>query len=159
MPLARRAEAAVDQRTESQNSLKIDMLRQPEAFAACFAARYAQQAEFRLHYRAAPVEWSAQVPGARQCWLGLVIPKKFCKAAVRRNLIKRVMRQALRELCLPACAALQAPVLMLRLTRKLPTAFRSARSPALLAYVRQMVNALLKSWVERTVVMSEQGLA
>lgn len=148
-----------DQRTERPNFLKVDMLRQPEAFAACFAARYAQQAEFRLHYRAAPVELGAPLPGARQCWLGLVIPKKFCKPAVRRNLIKRVMRQALRELCLPAPAVLQAPILMLRLTRKLPAEFRSARSPALLAYVQQVVNALLKSWIERTVVVSEQGVA
>jgi ribonuclease P protein component len=135
------------------------MLRQPEAFAACFVARYAQQAEFRLHYRAISAELSAAGFGPEQCWLGLVIPKKFCKPAVRRNLIKRVMRQALRELHLPTGAKSQAPVLMLRLTRNLPTEFRSARSPALLAYVQQAVNALLKSWVERTVVVSEQGLA
>ncbi|MGC9184057.1 MAG: ribonuclease P protein component [Thiomonas sp.] len=135
------------------------MLRQPEAFAACFTARYAQQAEFRLHYRAVSADASPTESGPEHCWLGLVIPKKFCKPAVRRNLIKRVMRQALRELRLPPGARSQAPVLMLRLTRKLPAEFRSARSPALLAYVQQAVNALLKSWVERTVVVSEQGLA
>jgi ribonuclease P protein component len=141
------------------NALKVEMLRQPEAFAASFAARYAQQAEFRLHYRAAPTEWLGATSAPRLCWLGLVIPKKFCKPAVRRNLIKRVMRQALRELALPPLAVMQAPVLMLRLTRKLPADFRSARSPALLAYVQQAVNALLRSWIERAVVVPEQGVA
>jgi len=148
-----------DPRLERHSPLKVDMLRQPEAFAASFAARYAQQAEFRLHYRAAPAEWLVATNGPRLCWLGLVVPKKFCKPAVRRNLIKRVMRQALREVSLPPTALMQAPVLMLRLTRKLPAEFRSARSPALLAYVQQAVNALLRSWIERTVVLSEQSLA
>ena len=135
------------------------MLRQPDAFAACFAARSVQQAEFRLHFRAAPEEWNSSQIGQPQCWLGLVIPKKFCKPAVRRNLIKRVMRQALRELDLPEGTVLQAPVLMLRLTRKLPAEFRSARSAALLAYVRQAVNALLASWVECTVNILAPGPA
>ncbi|MFZ5577152.1 MAG: ribonuclease P protein component [Pseudomonadota bacterium] len=139
--------------------MNIEMLRQPDAFAALFAARYFQQAEFRLHYRAAPAEWLQGDAAPRCCWLGLVIPKKFCKAAVRRNLIKRVMRQALRELHLPEFAQMQSPVLMLRLTRKLPTDFRSARSPALLAYVQQAVNALLKAWIERTVILAERGSA
>ncbi|MGC9161930.1 MAG: ribonuclease P protein component [Thiomonas sp.] len=135
------------------------MLRQPDAFAACFSAPFIQQAEFRLHFRAAPNEWNFPQEGQPQCWLGLVVPKKFCKPAVRRNLIKRVMRQALRELDLPQGAVLKAPVLMLRLTRKLPAEFRSARSAALLAYVRQAVNALLASWVERTVDVLPLGPA
>lgn len=140
-----------------QCGVSIDMLRQPEAFAACFAARYAQAAEFRLHYRAAPPEWTAAASRPMTCWLGLVIPKKFCKPAVRRNLIKRVMRQTLRELRLPAGAELRAPVLMLRLTRKLPPEFRSAASPALRAHVQHAVNALLGAWVERTVQTLEAG--
>lgn len=148
-----------DQLTGRQCALRIEMMRQPDAFAGTFAARYAQQAEFRLYYRAAPTDWRSAVPDRQACWLGLVIPKKFCKPAVRRNLIKRVMRQALRELRLPSAASLQAPVLMLRLTRKLPAEFRSARSPALLAYVQQAVNALLRAWIERTVVVSERGVA
>lgn len=139
--------------------MNIEMLRQPEMFAALFAARYVQQAEFRLHYRAAPAAWSEVAAAPSRCWLGLVIPKKFCKPAVRRNLIKRVMRQALRDLRLPETARLQAPLLMLRLTRKLPAEFRSARSPALLAYVRQAVNALLQTWIERTVILIERGSA
>lgn len=151
-----------DQPISRSGTLHLEMLRQPEAFAAMFAARYAQQAEFRLHYRAAPTEWvqdAAPASAQPRCWLGLVIPKKFCKPAVRRNLIKRVMRQALRELRLPSEAQLQAPVLMLRLTRKLPAEFRSARSPVLLAYVQQAVNALLKSWIERTVVVTGRSAA
>ena len=139
--------------------MNIDMLRQPDAFAALFAARYVQRDEFRLHYRAVPGEWDGTASTASRCWLGLVIPKKFCKAAVRRNLIKRVMRQALRDLHLPEAAQMQAPVLMLRLTRKLPTDFRSARSPALLAYVQQAVNALLQAWIERTVISTERSSA
>jgi len=131
--------------------MQLAMLRQPDAFAACFAARFVQRAEFRLHYRPAPAGWGRPDAVAQTCWLGLVIPKKLCKAAVRRNLIKRVMRQSLRQLQLPVSAVMRAPVLMLRLTRKLPADFRSARSPALLAYVRQVVNALLQDWIDRTV--------
>lgn len=152
-------DATSDPSTALPSAMTIEMLRQPDAFAALFAARHIQQAEFRLHYRAAPAEW-LQVGAARsRCWLGLVIPKKFCKAAVRRNLIKRVMRQAMRDLRLPELAQLQAPVLMLRLTRKLPADFRSARSPALLAYVQQAVNALLQAWIERTVIVTGRSSA
>ncbi|MGE0073071.1 MAG: ribonuclease P protein component [Thiomonas sp.] len=136
--------------------MQLAMLRQPDAFAACFASRYVQYAEFRLHYRPAPAEWSSLDAVAQTCWLGLVIPKKFCKAAVRRNLIKRVMRQSLRQLQLPGSAVMRAPVLMLRLTRSLPADFHSASSPALLAYVRQAVNALLQDWIERTVCVAVQ---
>jgi ribonuclease P protein component len=134
------------------------MLRQPRAFAACFSARYFQQAEFRLHYCTALESSTVQHGAAPQCWLGLVIPKKFCKPAVRRNLIKRVIRQALRDLQLPAEARLQAPVLMFRLTHKLPVHFRSARSAALLDHVRHAVDALLAMWLERTVVLPQRGL-
>ena len=148
------------------NRLRIDILRQPEAFAACFAARYAQYGEFRLHYRAAFPEAvpsssrpAQQEPRRQVCWLGLVVPKKFCKPAVRRNLIKRTMRQALRDLRLPETGVLQAPVLMLRLTRKLPAEFHSARSSVLAKYVGDAVNALVTAWIERTLVLPESGAA
>ena len=66
-----------DQPISRSGTLHLEMLRQPEAFAAMFAARYAQQAEFRLHYRAAPSDWVQNgTPASAQprCWLGLVIP-------------------------------------------------------------------------------------
>ena len=134
--------------------LHVRMLRQPDAFAACFGARYVQAAEFRLHYR--PAQPGECEPGPRGpgCCLGLVVPKKFCKSAVRRNLIKRSMRQALREVDLPSGARMQAPVLMLRLTRKLPPEFDSAASAPLRRHVRDAIGAMLTGWMERGVSLA-----
>lgn len=139
--------------------LRIRVLRRPEQFSACFSARSVQHGEFRLHYRAALDAETRDGPAGLACWLGLVVPKKFCKQAVRRNLIKRAMRQALRDLRLPQSGRLQAPVLMLRLTRKLPAEFRSARSPALAAYVRAAVNDLVAAWIQRSLIVAERGAA
>ena len=54
---AQAEDATSDSSTALPSAMTIEMLRQPEAFAALFAARHIQQAEFRLHYRAAPAEW------------------------------------------------------------------------------------------------------
>ncbi len=143
-------------RADAPTRLRLLTLRRPDQFSACFAARWVQHAEFRLHYRGAlPDEVGDTMIGA--CWLGLVVPKKFCKSAVRRNLIKRAMRQALRDLRLPQSSGLRAPVVMLRLMRKLPGEFRSARSPALARYVHTAVNAMVAEWVQRSLIMAERS--
>lgn len=139
----------------------VRKLRRPESFAASFTAPSVQAAEFKLHYRdwlAADRE-TAPTPGpsAQALGLGLVIPKKWCKPAVRRNLIKRAMRQALREWEFPAAAEVHSPVLMLRLTRRLPPDFRSAASPALRQYVREQIDRLLRAWARRAVVVAPLG--
>ena len=132
--------------------VQVRMLREPEAFSACFGARYVQAAEFRLHYRSAAAGECETGSGDPVCCLGLVVPKKLCKPAVRRNLIKRAMRQALREVEIPAGAQLRAPVLMLRLSRKFPPDFHSAASEPLRRHVQDSIATLLAGWIERGVV-------
>lgn len=134
----------------------VRALRRPQSFAASFAAPSLQSGEFRLHYRSwlAVDHAAAQVPVPSEpaLGLGLVIPKKWCKSAVRRNLIKRAVRQALREWDFPPAVQVQSPVLLLRLTRKLPPDFRSAASPALRRYVREQIDRLLRAWARRSLV-------
>ncbi len=141
----------------------VRKLRRPDSFAASFAAPSVQSAEFRLHYRGwLAVDREAALAAASSepaLGLGLVIPKKWCKPAVRRNLIKRAMRQVLREWDFPTGAQVQSPVLMLRLTCRLPADFRSAASPALRQYVRQQLQGLLRAWERRAVVLAPQALS
>lgn len=86
----------------------------------------------------------------RACVLGFVLPKRVCKHAVRRNLIRRVMREGLRNHLLQAPDwPVEPPVLVLKLTRKLPERFSSAGSSPLGHYVRQQVQALLSQYSAR----------
>jgi ribonuclease P protein component len=86
----------------------------------------------------------------RACVLGFVLPKRMCKHAVRRNLIRRVMREGLRKHLLQAPDwPLEPPVLVLKLSRKLPETFTSAKSRLLGIYVRQQLQALLRQYSAR----------
>jgi ribonuclease P protein component len=77
-----------------------DRLHQPAEFSAvmanrartiggCFELRYRRRS---LAVAGQPTEWAR---------LGLIIPKRFAKRAVLRNLLKRLAREAFRHACLP----------------------------------------------------------
>ncbi|SCC91353.1 conserved hypothetical protein [Thiomonas sp. X19] len=158
--------------------VRIVPLDQPQSFLASLRAPGLQAQEFRLHHRsllaleaerlgltppnparpdtessiagAAPVRPGASPMAPRCCVLGFVLPKRVCKHAVRRNLIRRHMREGLRAHLLQAPDwPLEPPVLVLKLTRKLPETFSSARSPLLGRYVRQQLQALLSQYSAR----------
>jgi ribonuclease P protein component len=93
----------------------------------------------------------------RACVLGFVLPKRVCKHAVRRNLIRRIMREGLRKHLLQASDwPLEPPVLVLKLTRKLPETFASARSLPLGRHLRLQVQSLLLQYSAR---MARQATA
>ena len=133
-------------------TIRLVPLTRPESFSASLRGQGVRGPEFYLHHRAA-LDADGIQPGActRECVLGFVVPKRLCKQAVRRNLIRRVMREALREvmrqddLRWPS----PAPVLVLKLTRKLPDSFVSASSRNLMRYVRTQIQHLLRQYHAR----------
>ncbi len=154
--------------------VRIVPLDRPQSFLLSLRAPGLQAQEFRLHHRSllaleaehlgltspdatrqATQPSIAGSPDAgfravRGCVLGFVLPKRVCKHAVRRNLIRRHMREGLREHLLQALDwPPQPPVLVLKLTRKLPETFGSARSPRLGSYVRRQLQALLHQYSAR----------
>lgn len=133
-------------------------LNQPQAFVASLRAPSVHADEFRLHVRDAeesditPDVLHVCGPSGRICILGFVLPKRVCKHAVRRNLIRRVTRECLREHLKNAVDwPSTPPVLVLKLTRKLPDTFISAGSPALARHVRSSIRALLQHYTRRYV--------
>ena len=127
----------------------------PESYSTSLRARWVQAGEFRLHYRDASVEDALPDPGARPCCaLGFVLPKRQCRHAARRNLIRRVAREALRDLLrqravaqdVSAAIPTPMPVLVLRLQSRLDAQWVSAQSPALRRYLRQTMWQLLADW-------------
>ncbi len=128
-------------------------LMRPESFSASLRGRGVRGQDFYLHHRMA-VDADGIQPGPwdRQCVLGFVVPKRLCKQAVRRNLIRRVMREALREVMRRDDLSWTGPtpVLVLKLTRKLPDSFVSANSRSLMQYVRTQIQQLLRQYRERT---------
>ncbi len=153
--------------------VRIVALDRPQSFLDSLRAPGLQAQEFRLHHRSllaleavrlgltppksprqcpqgAPASADAGLRAARCCVLGFVLPKRVCKHAVRRNLIRRHMREGLRAHLLQAPDwPLEPPVLVLKLTRKLPETFSSARSPLLGRYVRQQLQTLLRQYSVR----------
>jgi ribonuclease P protein component len=126
-------------------------LNRPESFVSSLRAPGVQAQEFRLHHRSLQHGDAIQVPaGQRSCVVGFVLPKRLCRHAVRRNMIRRVAREGLRAWLRQADEwPEQPPVLVFKLTRKLPEAFTSARSPALRSHVRASVLELLQRYRER----------
>ncbi|MBW4048783.1 MAG: ribonuclease P protein component [Proteobacteria bacterium] len=133
-------------------TIRLVPLTRPESFSASLRGRGVRGQELYLHHRAALDADGIQLGACtRECVLGFVVPKRLCKQAVRRNLIRRVMREALREvmhqddLRWPS----PTPVLVLKLTRKLPESFVSANSRNLMRYVRTQIQLLLRQYHER----------
>lgn len=109
-----------------------DRLHKAAEFSAVFSHRRVLRGErFDLHYR--PNEGT----GAR---LGLVIAKKLARRAVLRNLLKRVGREAFRQVR----AGLPAFDLVLRLAKPVASAGRATRQMA-----RTEIDALLRRLGER----------
>ncbi len=142
--------------------VRIIPLDKPSSFLASLRGASLQEQEFRLHHRSlleverqALFAQSLQPSVAREatwraCVLGFVLPKRVCRHAVRRNLIRRIMREGLRKHLLQAPDwPLEPPVLVLKLTRKLPETFASARSLPLGRHLRQQVQALLLQYSAR----------
>lgn len=80
-------------------------LTKTDEYSSVFGFRRAvKSTHFLLHYRPRDGLGSA-VPSGEGARLGIVVPKKLVKAAVRRNLIKRLARERFRHLRseLPAC--------------------------------------------------------
>ncbi len=131
-------------------AVRLIALSRPSGFMASLRASGVQACEFRLHRREVSVddrllERVSQHPPARSCVVGFVVPKRYCRHAVRRNLIRRVMREALRRYMLEAIEwPADPPVLVFRLMRALPTTFVSASSPALRLYVGACARDLLR---------------
>ena len=132
-------------------------LNKPSSFLASLRAASVQTEEFRLHLREAresevtPEALQLCGPSSRICVLGFVLPKRVCKHAVRRNLIRRVARACLHDhlKSMPGWPV-TPPVLVFKLTRKLPETFTSAASPALAQYVRVRIQALLQQYARRS---------
>ncbi len=132
-------------------AVRLLAVSRPESYSASLRARWVQAGEFRLHYRDACVEDALPDPGARPCCaLGFVLPKRQCRHAARRNLIRRVAREALRDALRARGVAQDAsaavPVLVLRLQSRLGEQWVSAQSPALRRYLRQTLSQLLADW-------------
>ena len=145
-------------------------LNRPESFLVSLRGPSLYAEEFRLHFRDAREPDVANDvlqscdPSRRICVFGFVLPKRLCKHAVRRNLIRRVTRECLREhlRTAPDWASAPPPVLVLKLTRKLPEAFISASSPALGQYVRARIQRLLNLYARRgrpSVATARPGLS
>ena len=128
---------------------KLLALLRPESFGASLRARWVQAGEFRLHYRSASEQDALPEPTAQvACAVGFVLPKRQCKHAVRRNLIRRVARERLREYLRshPREPGQALPVLVLRLQSRLDARWRSAQSDALRRYLHQTLAQLLSEW-------------
>ena len=143
-------------------TIRLVPLTRPESFSASLRGRGVRGQDFYLHHRMA-VDADGIQPGAcsRQCVLGFVVPKRLCKQAVRRNLIRRVMREALREIMHRDDVSWpeRTPVLVLKLTRKLPDAFVSANSHSLMQYVRTQIQQLLRQYHERILANASTDVA
>ena len=124
-------------------------LLRPESFGASLRARWVQAGEFRLHYRGASEQDALIEPTAQAaCAVGFVLPKRQCKHAARRNLIRRIARERLRAHLRehPGEAGQALPVLVLRLQSRLDARWRSAQSDALRRYLHQTLGQLLAEW-------------
>ena len=78
-------------------------LTKTDEYSSVFGFRRAlKSTHFLLHYRPR-LDAGAGSPGGPSSRLGVVVPKKLVKAAVRRNLIKRLAREQFRlfRQCLP----------------------------------------------------------
>lgn len=139
---------------------KLLALLRPESFGASLRARWVQAGEFRLHYRElSPEDRLPEATAQAACAVGFVLPKRLCKQAARRNLIRRVARERLRahlgeqlgeQLREHARAPGQAlPVLVLRLQARLDPSWRSAQSEPLRRYLHETMARLLAQWSER----------
>lgn len=80
-------------------------LTRPAQFSAVFAKRGVLRGRYFFVHRRDREPHEEALPAVPQARLGLVVPKKLCKLAVRRNLAKRVVREAFRQqrAGLPAC--------------------------------------------------------
>ena len=128
---------------------RLQALLRPESFGASLRARWVQAGEFRLHYRSASEQDALPEPTAQlACAVGFVLPKRQCKHAARRNLIRRVARERLRAhmLAHPREPGQALPVLVLRLHSRLDARWRSAQSDALRRYLHQTLGLLLSEW-------------
>ena len=130
-------------------------LHRPESFAASFRARWVQAGEFRLHYRSAVAADALPEPTPQHaCAVGFVLPKRQCRHAARRNLIRRIAREHIRRHLLehgvapePVTGqALSLPVLVLRQQARLGPQWVSAQSPALRRYLHETLGRLLDEW-------------
>ena len=142
--------SAEPESVEPKPVVRLIALSRPSGFMASLRAPGVQASEFRLHRREAAVDDRlpqppSEDPPARSCVVGFVVPKRFCRHAVRRNLVRRVMREALRAHVREAQVwPADPPVLVFRLMRALPADFVSASSPKLRQYVRECAQELLR---------------
>ena len=134
---------------EANAPVHLLALLRPESFGASLRARWVQAGEFRLHYRGASAQDALIEPTAQAaCAVGFVLPKRQCKHAARRNLIRRIARERLRAHLRehPRQPGQALPVLVLRLQAKLDARWRSAQSKALRDYLHQTIARLLAEW-------------
>jgi ribonuclease P protein component len=148
---------------EANAPVHLLALLRPESFGASLRARWVQAGEFRLHYRGAS-EQDALIESTAQaaCAVGFVLPKRQCKHAARRNLIRRIARERFRAHLgeHPRQPGQPLPVLVLRLQAKLDPRWRSAQSKALREYLHQTIGRLLAEWEsKRQRVAAPEGIA
>jgi ribonuclease P protein component len=90
---------------------------------------------------------STDAPHVHALLVGVVLPKRWAKSAVRRNLLRRAIYRQAPSLSpfVPTCAAANA-LLVVRLTSGFaPSAFKSARSEVLQQAVRAELQTLFAS--------------
>ena len=134
---------------EANAPVHLLALLRPESFGASLRARWVQAGEFRLHYRSASEHDALTEPTAQAaCAVGFVLPKRQCRHAARRNLIRRIARERFRAhlRAHPRQPGQPLPVLVLRLQAKLDPRWRSAQSDALREYLHQAIGRLLSEW-------------
>ena len=130
--------------------VRLLALSRPESFAASFRARWVQAGEFRLHYRSVVAADALPEPTPQPaCAVGFVLPKRQCRHAARRNLIRRIARERIRAHLREhghALAGQAPPVLVLRQQARLGDAWVSAQAPALRRYLHEVLTRLLEQW-------------
>lgn len=140
---------------EANAPVHLLALLRPESFGASLRARWVQAGEFRLHYRGASEQDALSPPTAQAaCAVGFVLPKRQCKHAARRNLIRRIAREHIRRHLLehdvspePVPGQTRSlPVLVLRQQARLGPQWVSAQSPALRRYLHETLGRLLDEW-------------
>ncbi len=133
--------------TPARASARLLALSRPQSFAASLRARWVQAGEFRLHYRSAVADDALPEPTPQDaCAVGFVLPRRQCRHAARRNLIRRIARERIRAHLQVHGGDARLPVLVLRQQSRLDATWISAQSPALRRYLHDTVQRLLDDW-------------
>jgi ribonuclease P protein component len=125
-----------EQKEQGFSFTSLDRLHRPAEFSAVMASRMRVTGDcFELRYRHSRRPATEPIKRAR---LGLIVPKRFAKHAVLRNLLKRLAREAFRH----ASPSLPPVDIVLRLA-KAPSTGAGANPSALRREWRKALDSLL----------------